>query len=317
MPGVVSAAHTSELPVTCNCGSMPVRVLGHPWYGEHDTALVRQTTADYFQVLQARLLGGRFYTEADDAAKPRVVVVNRAFAKRFFPAEDPVGKTIGDPGLAPNSLARIVGVVDDVREGDLVEPLVPAIYSPFQQDPGGSLFLVVRTALDPGPLMPELVAGVHQVDSNLGVRNEFLMDHRIDDSPAAFLNRSSAWLVGGFAASALLLGAIGLYGVIAYSVGRRTREIGVRMALGAQPGAVYRLILGQAGFLAAVGIAIGLVCSFATAALLANLLFGVQSWDAPTLIGVAALLAICALLASYLPARRAASVNPVDALRAE
>src|SRR5215472_15895509 len=119
------------------------------------------------------------------------------------------------------------------------------------------------------------------------------------------------------AASALLLGAIGLYGVIAYSVSQRTREIGVRMALGAQRGAVYRLILGQAGLVAAVGIMVGLGCSIPAAALLRGLLFGVQSWDVPTLFGVAVLLGICALLASYLPARRAASVNPVEALRAE
>ena len=166
-------------------------------------------------------------------------------------------------------------------------------------------------------MMPGLDRTIHQMDPNLGVRNEFVMDDRINDSPAAFLNRSSAWLVGGFAVSALLLGAIGLYGVIAYSVSQRTREIGVRMALGAQREAVYRLILGQAGFVAAVGIVVGLVCSIPAARLLRGLLFGVQSWDVPTLIGVAMVLGICALLTSYLPARRAASMNPVEALRAE
>jgi ABC-type antimicrobial peptide transport system permease subunit len=166
-------------------------------------------------------------------------------------------------------------------------------------------------------MMLPLVRAIQQVDPNLGVRNEFVMDDRINDSPAAFLGRSSAWLVGGFAATALLLGAIGLYGVIAYAVSQRTREIGVRMALGAQPGAVYRLILGQAGFVAAVGIVIGLACSVPAAGLLRGLLFGVQSWDVATLIGVAVVLGVCALAASYLPARRAASVNPVEALRAE
>jgi predicted permease len=317
MPGVVSVAHTSDLPITCNCDSVEFRVLGHPWYGEHDKALQRVTSADYFKALRARLIAGRFYTEADDRSKPRVVVINRALVKQFFAGEDPVGRTIGDAGLSPESLAQVIGVVDDVREGDLVEPLVPALYYPFQQDTDGTLFLVVRTGPAPGPMMPSLVRAIHQVDPNLGVRNEFVMDDRINDSPAAFLNRSSAWLVGGFAASALLLGAIGLYGVIAYSVSQRTREIGVRMALGAQRGAVYRLILGQAGFLAAVGIVVGLAGSVPAAALLKSLLFGVQSWDVPTLIGVAVVLGICALLASYLPARRAASVNPVEALRAE
>ena len=123
--------------------------------------------------------------------------------------------------------------------------------------------------------------------------------------------------MGGFAASALLLGAIGLYGVIAYSVSRRAREIGVRMALGAPRGAVYRLILRQAGFVAAVGIVVGVAFSIPVARVLRGLLFGVQSWNVPTLIGVAVLLGICALLASYLPARRAASVNPVEALRGD
>jgi predicted permease len=317
LPGVVSVAHTSDLPITCNCDSTDFRVLGHPWDREHDKALKRETSADYFKVLQARLIAGRYYTEADDSSKPRVAVINRALANRFFPGEDPVGRTIGDAELSPKSLAQVVGVVDDLREGDLVEPLTPAVYYPFKQNTQGTLFLVVRTAQAPAAMMPALVRAIHQVDPNLGVRNEFVMDDRINDSPAAFLNRSSAWLVGGFATSALLLGVVGLYGVIAYSVGQRTREIGVRVALGAQRGAVYRLILGQAGFVAAVGIAIGLGCSIPASRLLRGLLFGVQAWDAPTLITVAAVLGICALLASYLPARRAASVNPVEALRAE
>jgi len=317
IPGVVAAAHTSELPITCNRDAADFRVMGRAWYGEQDKVLRRETSADYFQVLQARLIAGRFYTDADDGSKPRVAVINRALAKRFFPGEDPVGRTIGDAELSPQSRARVIGVVDDVREGDLVEPLAPAVYYPFEQDTDGTLFLAVRTRQDPGAMMPPLVRAIHQVDASLGVRNEFVMDDRIDDSPSAFLNRSSAWLVGGFAVSALLLGAIGLYGVIAYSVSRRTREIGVRMALGAQRGAVYRLVLGQAGFVAAVGIVVGLGCAAPAAALLRGLLFGVQVWDVWMLGGVAVLLGICALAASYVPARRAASVNPVEALRAE
>jgi predicted permease len=292
-------------------------VVGHPWYGEHDTVLERETSVDYFKALQAKLIAGRFYTEADDSSKPRVAVINRVLANRFFPGEDPVGRTIGDAELSPKSLAQVIGVVDDVREGDLVDPLAPALYYPFKQDTDGTLFLVVRTGQGPAPMMPSLVRAIHQVDPNLGVRNEFVMDDRINDSPAAFLNRSSAWLVGGFAASALLLGVIGLYGVIAYSVSQRTREIGVRMALGAQRGAVYRLILSQAGFVTAIGIVVGLGCSVPAAALLRGLLFGVESWDVPTLTSAAVVLGTCALVASYLPARRAVSVNPVEALRAE
>ena len=131
------------------------------------------------------------------------------------------------------------------------------------------------------------------------------------------MHRSSAWLVGAFAAVALLLGAVGLYGVVAYSVSQRTREIGVRMALGAQRGTVYQLILKEAGRLIAIGIVAGLLCALGAATLMRKLLFGVESWDVPTLAAVAFVLAVAALLASYIPARRAASVNPVDALRAE
>jgi macrolide transport system ATP-binding/permease protein len=143
------------------------------------------------------------------------------------------------------------------------------------------------------------------------------MKDKIGSSPSVYLHRSSAWLVGGFAAVALVLSVVGLYGVIAYSVSQRTREIGVRMALGAQRGSVYRMILREAGWLIAAGVVVGLGCSLAAGTMMRTLLFGVRAWDLPTLGAVALVLGGFALLASYLPARRAASVNPVDALRAE
>jgi ABC-type antimicrobial peptide transport system permease subunit len=143
------------------------------------------------------------------------------------------------------------------------------------------------------------------------------MTERVNNSPTVYLRRSSTWLVGGFAAVALLLGIVGLYGVIAYSVSQRTREIGVRIALGAQRSAVYRLILKEAGALALAGIVIGLGCSVVAASLMRKLLFGTPPWDITTLVSVAGVLGISALLASYLPARRAASVDPIKALRSE
>jgi ABC-type antimicrobial peptide transport system permease subunit len=162
-----------------------------------------------------------------------------------------------------------------------------------------------------------VAAAIHRIDPGIVTGGEATMSARINDSQSAYLHRSSAWLVGGFAALALLLGVVGLYGVVAYSVSQRTREIGVRMALGAQRGSVYRLILKEAGWLTAVGIVIGLVCAVAAATLMRGLLFGVRSWDVPTLAAVAAALGVAALLASYIPARRAASISPVEALRAE
>ena len=143
------------------------------------------------------------------------------------------------------------------------------------------------------------------------------MSDRITDSPVAYLRRSSAWLLGGFAALALLLGIVGLYGVIAYTVSQRRREIGVRLALGATKGSVYQLVLGEAGRLTAIGIAIGLACSVGGAMLMRTLLFGTAPWDVPTLVAVAVVLGLAALLASYIPARRAAAVDPSEALRAE
>ena len=143
------------------------------------------------------------------------------------------------------------------------------------------------------------------------------MSEKIHDSQSAYLHRSSAWLVGGFAGLALLLSVVGFYGVIAYSVSRRTREIGIRMALGARPGSVYQLILKEAGWLTAIGIIAGLASSLAATTLMRTLLFEVRSWDVPTLSAVAAILVICSLLASFLPARRAAAVNPTEALRLE
>jgi ABC-type antimicrobial peptide transport system permease subunit len=158
---------------------------------------------------------------------------------------------------------------------------------------------------------------VRQIDPGIVTMRGATMTARVNDSPSAYLHRSLAWLVGGFAGMALLLGVVGLYGVIEYSVNQRVREIGIRMALGAQPGSVYRLILGQAGWLTILGITVGFAGSVCAASLIRSLLFGVTSWDVMTLVGVAAVLGIAALLASFLPARRAASVNPVDALRAE
>jgi predicted permease len=315
MPGVISVGHTSILPVTCLCLTRDFRVLGQPWNGEQNED-ERAISPGYFKVLQARLISGRFFTDADDPSKPPVIIINRTLAKLYFPHEDPIGRTIGDQNLSPQSLRKIVGVVDDIREGGLDEQLRPAVYHPFSQGPDG-MFLVVRTAQDPATRLPALVAAVRQIDPNVGVRNEFTMTEHIGDTPTAYLHRASSWIVGGFAALALLLGVIGLYGVIAYSVSRRTREIGVRMALGAQRGSVCLLILKEAGWLTLIGLILGIAGSIAAGMLMRSLLFGVRSWDISILGVVTAVLAASALLASFIPARRAASVNPVEALRSE
>jgi len=271
----------------------------------------------YLSTLKAPLLRGRLFTEADDTSTPGVAVINQELARRFFPGENPLGQKIADDEGGKPSEWEIVGVVDDVREGPLDAPISPTEYFPLNQIHDHSFSLAVRTSQDPATLLPVLVSTLHQIDLNLGVSDEAAMEDEISSTQAALLHRFSASLVGGFAAAALLLGVVGLYGVIAYSVSQRTREIGIRMALGAQRSSVYALVMRQAGWLTVAGIAIGLVGSVGASLLIRKLLFGVQAWDVATLASVALLLAVASLAASFAPARRAASVNPTDALRAE
>ncbi|MGI8771410.1 MAG: ADOP family duplicated permease [Acidobacteriaceae bacterium] len=317
LPGVRAAGVTTMLPVSGNGNTNWIRFVGRPYHGEHNEVNERDVSSGYFTTLQAKLLRGRYFTGDEDATKPRVVIINKTLARQYFPGEDPVGKRIGDTDLSAKSIQEIIGVVDDVKEGSLDSEIWPATYSPFNQGPDTFFNVVVRTSQPEQTVLPTLAAAIHQVDPGIGTMDPATMVQKINDTPSASMHRSSAALVGGFAALALLLGVVGLYGVIAYSVSQRTREIGVRMALGAQRSSVYQLILKEAGWLTATGIAAGLLCSILAATLMSKLLFDVHAWDLPTLAGVAIVLGISALLASYFPARRAASVNPVVALHTE
>jgi len=316
-PGVVSAGLTSVLPVQCNCNTDWIRIAGKPYNGEHNEVNEREVSPGYLATLRAQLIRGRMLTDDDRAGKPNVIVINEALARKYFPGEDPLGKTIGDGKLSPDSLRQVVGVVRDVHESGLDTEVWHTEYEPLYQNADIFTTLVVRTRQAPGAYLPTLVKTLHVLNSNLGVSNEETMEQRIGETQSALLHRFSAWLVGCFAAMALILGVVGLYGVIAYSVSRRTREIGVRMALGAQRSAVYALVMRQAGRLTATGIGIGLVCSVDASLLIRKLLFGVAAWDAPTFACVALVLAGAAMAASFLPAYRAAGVNPTEALRAE
>ncbi|MHB1856024.1 MAG: ADOP family duplicated permease [Acidobacteriaceae bacterium] len=317
LPGVKSYAITSTLPVTSNGNTDWIRFEGRPYNGEHINVPERDVTPEYFATLQAQLLRGRFFTMEDDATKPNVVIINRALARKYFPGEDPIGKRMGDISLTPDSMKEIVGVVDNIREGALDQEIVPTVYYPFAQRTDPFFNIIVRTSQDPQGILVMMNTSVHQVDPGIGTFGLITFDERIHDSVTAYLHRSAAWLVGGFAMLALLLSVVGLYGVIAYSVRQRTREIGVRMALGAQRSSIYQLILKQAGRLIGFGIAAGLVGAVGAGILMRKLLFGTQAWDISTLAMVAVVLAVAALVASYIPARSAASVNPVEALRAE
>jgi len=321
LPGALSVGESEEPAVDSGEGYAHTfahfRVVGRSYVGEGDEALnERGISVGYFETLRARLLRGRFFREDDDASKPRVALINRTMVTQVFPGEDPLGKIIVNEYDRDHPI-RIIGVVDDIKDGPLDMKPTAAVYEPLNQNPTNDFYVTLRTSASEEAMLPSMIHAVHQVDSGLIANGEDTMADRINNSQAAYLHRSAAWVVAGFAALALLLGTIGLYGVIAYSVGQRTREIGVRMALGAQRSSVYQLILKEACWLTALGVAGGILCSVVVANLLRSLLFAVRPWDITTVISVGLVLAVSTLIASYFPARRAASIEPAEALRAE
>lgn len=317
LPGVMSVALADVLPLSYNGNTDWIRFEGRAFNGEHNEVNQRGVSSEYFNTLQARLLRGRMFTDAEDLSKPRVVVINQTLAKKFYPGENPIGRRFGDFDQSPKSMKEIIGIVDDIREGALDSEIWPAYYYSLNQQPDNGYWVVARTSQADEALIPVVAEAIRRIDPRINISGETTMTARVNNAQTVYLRRSSTWLVGGFAAVALLLGVVGLYGVIAYSVSQRTREIGVRIALGAQRVTVYRLIIKEAGVLALAGIVIGTGCAILAASLMRKLLFGTPPWDLTTLVSVAAVLGASALLASFLPARRAASVDPISALRAE
>ena len=320
LPGVSSSAVTSRLPVGDGDGTSTFVIIGQEHPGEHNEVAWRSVSTGYFKTLGAQLLEGRYFNDFDQNPNhPRVVVINQALARKYFVGLNPVGMRIrfeGDKDEPENAM-QIIGIIDNVREGPLDTEPRCAFYLPFEKRPTNFFHVVARTAVPAQNLLPMLSTAIRRIDPSIATFGGSTMDQRIHDSQPAYLHRASTWIVGSFAAVALLLSVVGLYGVIAYSVNQRTREIGVRMALGAQRSTVYQLVMKEAAWLIAIGLAAGLAGSLGAAMLIRNLLFGTKAWDATTLTLVAVTLAASALAASYLPARRAASVNPMDALRAE
>ncbi|HEY7790472.1 MAG TPA: ABC transporter permease, partial [Vicinamibacterales bacterium] len=323
LPGVTAVATARSLPVV-GVPSTQIGFVGVPDLGASNEVGHQVVSPGYLTTLKADLVKGRFFNRHDDFDAIRVVVINQTLARRYFAHADPIGRQVffHPHGSAPQISGSqhpllIVGVIADVKDDALDAKAEPVLYSAYAQSPGQSFRIVVRTAGDAGAALPSIVAAVRDVDRDILISDAATMPDIIQHSQAAYLHRVLAWLTGVFAILALMLTAIGLYGVVAYSVSRRTHEIGVRMALGAHRGAVYGLILGEAGRLTLIGTVIGLAGAIGAGLSMRKLLFGVQSWDVSILGGVAVIVVVCALLASYLPARRASRVDPMIALRTE
>ncbi len=321
LPGVVSAGYTSYLPLTNRGGTAGFTIEGRPPLraGEILDANFREVSADYLKTMGIALRGGRFLEARDGATTERVVVVNEAFTRQFLPGEDALGKRIALGRGDDLEWMRIVGIVGDVKQMGLERAGRAEMYVPYTQVNAHDFYsprdLAVRTAGEPMALAGAVREAIWEVDGLQAVANvrtlESILDHEL--APRS----TQANLLGAFAVLALILASLGLYGVLSYTVAQRRREIGIRMALGARAGKVVGMVVAQGLVLTAAGIALGLVGAVALTRALASLLYGVSASDPLTLLGVAAALVIVAFLASYLPARRAARVDPMVALRSE
>ncbi|HEU5180083.1 MAG TPA: ABC transporter permease [Candidatus Polarisedimenticolia bacterium] len=316
LPDVEAAGIVSHLPLGGDNTNSGLLIEGKTFPdNEPPLADDRLVSPDYFRAMGIPILKGRGFTEHDDASAPQVALINETLARKFFPGEDPIGKRIG-MNWKMEGLQEVVGVVKDVRHDGLDLPLFPTVYVPYRQaiDPGMTLVVRARNK-DPLQLSGAVRAQVHAIDPNQPISSLRTMDEVASESVGP--RRFSTTLFGAFAALALFLAALGIYGVIAYSVTQRTHEIGIRMALGARRRDVLRLVIGQGLQPVGIGVLAGLLAALPLTRLLSGLLFGVGATDPWTFAGIPLLLAGIGLLACYFPARRAAAVDPLTALRHE
>ena len=271
----------------------------------------------YFKVMGIPLLRGREFDDRDAAGAPPVAIINQTFAQRFFPGEDPIGKryVYGQPGPDNNSWITIVGIVGDMRRTGFDRPVRPETFLPESQDPDNSLTIVARTAGDPAALAGALRNEVWAIDKDQSVYEIKTMEQTLSEMLSQ--RRFNTLLLGIFAAVALTLAAVGIYGVMSYSVSQRTHEIGIRMALGAQTRDVLSLVVRQGMILAVAGVGVGLLASFGLTRVMSTLLYGVSATDPLTFLVIPVVLTGVALTACFVPARRATKVDPMLALRYE
>jgi len=319
LPGAGSVAMTNYVPLDGGGYGFTFHVRGRTYARPSDEpdAEVRQVTPAFFTTLGVPILRGRGIQDGDAPGAPSVYLVNQAFVKRFFPNENPLGQFIrlgwgrGDD----EPYCEIVGVVGDVHGEGLEDAPLPTVYASLAQHPFSSLTLLVRTSASPGSLSTPLRSIVRDLDREVPVFSVQTMAERVGSSVGR--QRFYTTLVALFAGVALVLAAVGLYGVIAYAVSQRTHELGIRVALGATTQRISVMVIREGLALTAVGAGLGIVAALAAGSVVASLLFGVTPRDPITLAGVVVVLAAVAMLASWLPARRAARVDPLVAMRGE
>ena len=313
LPGVQSAGAVSSLPLSGGGTDSDFAIEGRPPAepGHPQVAWYSSVTPDYFRAMGIRLLRGREFTEADNPAAPKTVLISESMARRYFPDEEPLGKRL----VFGKDAREIVGIISDVKFFGLNLDARPSMYFAHQQNPARGLSLVVRTQGNPLTLATAIRGQVSSLDRDLAVSSIMTMEELVGTSLAE--PRFVLLLLGAFAAVALLLSAIGVYGVVSYSVTQRSHEIGVRMALGAQMSDVLKLVVGQGMSLVLGGVGVGLIAAFALSRVMESLLFGVSATDVTTFAATSLILAGVALGACFVPARRATKVDPMESLRYE
>ena len=316
LPGVEAVGMSSSLPLSDPIGAemAALSIEGHPPVdGKPPVAHMEAVTPGYFDALRIPLRAGRMLTTADRDSTAPVVLVNEAFVRRFWPNENPIGKRIGSGFQRVQAVREVVGVVADVRHEGLDQSAEPSVFAPHSQAPTGAINLTLRTAGDPGALEKPVRAVLASMKGSMPVSAVTTLDDLFDTSLRD--RRFQLALLGAFSVVALVLSAIGIYGVLSHATGERTQEIGVRVAIGATSGQVLMMVVRQGAVLAAAGIAIGLVGAFALTRLLRGMLFEVTPFDPATFVTALLVLFAAAIVACWVPARRAASVDPVRALR--
>ena len=314
IPGVKLAGITSDLPGTPAANRMDLNIEDMPGdFSQKLSAEVIRVSPDYFRIIQTPLVRGRFFSADDQADGLPVAIIDETTARRFWPDRDAIGRRLGLGQYWSVPWLTVVGIIKNIKQDGLDINGVPHIYTSVYQDGGRSLNLVLRTPLAPSLLEAQIRSAVQAVDPGLPVFNIRSMSEVMESSLAQ--RRFSAELVAVFAVMAVLLASLGIYGLLAYLVGQRSQEIGVRIALGAPRAQILKLVLGQCALLAVAGISAGLIMAAVTAPMIATLLYGVRPLDVNVFLTVPLILFVVSFTASYVPARRAAKVNPIVALR--